>query len=335
MIRYILLTLALGTGVVIPFLAEPAKPVPIETLPPAAVELREHEPLKAIPTGLELDSRKIALGKALFHERRLSRNDTISCASCHDLARGGVDGRVVSIGIDGAQGSINSPTVFNSGLNFKQFWDGRASTLEEQIDGPIHSVDEMGSSWPEIEAKLSRSPEYVKMFREIYPEGVKSVAIKDALATFERSLVTPNSRFDKFLRGDDNALDADEREGYARFKSFGCASCHQGVNVGGNMVERMGAMADYFADRGKVTKADFGRFNVTGREEDRFVFKVPSLRNVALTAPYFHDGSAQSLEDAVRFMAKFQLGQALSDEDMRKLVKFLRTLTGEYEGRTL
>jgi len=178
-------------------------------------------------------------------------------------------------------------------------------------------------------------PQYVASFNAIFSDGIQIRNIKSVIAEFERSLITPNSRFDKFLRGDDSALSAKEKEGYRKFKSYGCASCHQGVNAGGNMFETLGAMADYFAARGNVTKADYGRFNVTGNEEDRFVFKVPSLRNVALTAPYLHDGSAKRLEDAVDVMGKYQLGQALSSEDIDEIVSFLRTLTGEFEGKAL
>jgi cytochrome c peroxidase len=296
---------------------------------------KPHEPIKPIPQEVRLDSRKVALGRALFHERKLSHDNTISCASCHDLSKGGTDRRARSLGINGAEGTINSPTVFNSGFNSKQFWDGRAGTLEEQVDGPIHAAAEMGSSWNEVLAKLRAEARYATGFKEIYPDGVQARNIKDAISVFERSLITPNSPFDRFLRGDEAALSAAAKLGYEKFKSYGCATCHQGVNVGGNMFETLGAMADYFAERGQVTKIDYGRFNVTGREEDRYVFKVPSLRNVALTAPYFHDGSAGTLESAVTVMGKYQLGRPLSREDVTELVKFLESLTGEYEGKPL
>jgi cytochrome c peroxidase len=293
------------------------------------------EPIKPIPTETSLDARKVTLGRLLFHEPRLSRDNSISCASCHDLGKGGTDRLRRSTGIDRNEGAINAPTVFNSGLNFKQFWDGRADSLEEQVNGPVLDPHEMGSSWPMVVKKLRTAPEYAATFAKLYQDGVQPANVRDALAEFERSLLTPNSRFDKYLRGDAAALSVEEKEGYRKFKAYGCVSCHQGVNVGGNMFETLGAMADYFAERGNVTGADFGRFNVTGREGDRFVFKVPGLRNVALTAPYFHDGSVERLEDAVAAMGKFQLGQTLSDEDIAQIVKFLGTLTGEYGGRSL
>ncbi len=193
----------------------------------------------------------------------------------------------------------------------------------------------MDSNWIDITNKLKLSPEYQAAFAELYAQGIQSATIKDAIATFERSLSTPNSRFDRFLQGDVQILSEQEKEGYRLFKSYGCASCHQGVGIGGNMFQRFGVMGDYFADRGKPTKADLGRFNVTGNEADRHLFKVPGLRNVALTAPYFHDGSTRSLEEAVMVMAKYQLGRQLSSEELHRIVSFLKTLSGEYKGEAL
>jgi cytochrome c peroxidase len=291
--------------------------------------------VKPLPITTNLDPRKVALGRALFHEPKLSHDNTISCASCHDLRGGGADGREHSVGIHGTVGTINAPTVFNSAANFKQFWDGRAATLEEQVNGPVQSPAEMGSNWDEIVTKLQATPSFVTAFAEAYRDGIQPQNVRHAIAEFERSLITPNSRFDRFLRGDKTALTASEQEGYRKFKSHGCTSCHQGVNLGGNLFETLGAMADYFEDRGEITKADLGRYNVTGREEDRYVFKVPSLRNIALTAPYLHDGAAATLADAVSVMARYQLGERLPDEDLKQIVEFLKTLTGEYEGHPL
>lgn len=295
----------------------------------------QGDPIVPIPLEIKIDDKRVELGRRLFHDPRLSRDNSISCATCHDLRRGGTDGRARSVGVGAAEGDVNAPTVFNTVFNFKQFWDGRAETLEDQIDGPIHNPKEMGSSWPQIVEKLRQDPEYVRAFAAIYRDGIEPRNVKDAIATFERSLITPNSRFDRLLRGDRSALSDDEKAGYERFKAYGCAACHQGVNVGGNMFQRFGVMADYFADRGNVTKADLGRFNVTGHEGDRYRFKVPGLRNVALTAPYFHDGSAEVLEEAVNVMARYQLGRTLSAADVVLIAKFLRTLTGEYNGKPL
>ena len=271
----------------------------------------------------------------LFEERKLSRDNTVSCATCHDLHQGGADRRKYPIGVHQAEGQINTPTVFNSAANFKQFWDGRAATLEDQIDGPITSAMEMGSTWTEVVSKLRTVPEYVAAFRKVYPDGIEPKNVRNAIAEFERSLITPNSRFDQFLRGDNSALSADEKEGYRKFKSYGCTSCHQGINVGGNMFETLGGMADYFKDHGGANKMDLGRYNVTGREEDRYVFKVPSLRNIALTPPYLHNGSAATLEQAVTIMGQYQLGEQLPGKDVEQIVKFLQALTGEFEGHPL
>lgn len=295
-----------------------------------------NEPIIPLPLNIPgLDSDKVALGAKLFHDPRLSKDKTISCASCHGLGSGGVDRLVVSIGIGGAKGPINAPTVFNSGFNFRQFWDGRAASLEEQIEGPIHAPAEMGSDWPLITARLRNIPDYVRAFNKTYAGIISPANIKDAIATFERSLFTPNSPFDRYLRGDTDALSAAAEQGYQRFKSYGCVSCHQGVGIGGNMYQTFGVLGDYFADRGNITKADLGRFNLTGDPADQYVFKVPGLRNVALTAPYFHDGSAQTLEEAVEIMGRYQLGRLLSGEDIQLISAFLRSLTGEYQGEPL
>ena len=304
-------------------------------LVPAAVQAQDDEPIKPIPSQIALDTRKVALGERLFHDRRLSRDNSLACASCHDLARGGVDGLRTSLGIGGAVGPINAPTVFNSSLNFRQFWDGRAASLEEQAAGPVHNPKEMGSNWGEVLGKLSQDEPLVAQFKASYPDGLQPRNIQDAIATFERSLTTPNARIDKYLRGDRGALAADELRGYQLFKAYGCVACHQGVNIGGNMFQTFGVMGDYFQRRGNVTAADLGRFNVTANEGDKHVFKVPSLRNVALTAPYFHDGSAQTLPDAVEVMFRYQLGRTAPQQDKDLIVKFLYTLTGEHRGKPL
>lgn len=291
--------------------------------------LLSGEPIQplSMPTGL--DQRKVALGKKLFFDPILSADGSVSCASCHDLTTGGSDHRPRSIGIKGQRGSIRAPSVYNSGLNFVQFWDGRAASLEAQAAGPITNPLEMGSAWPDVLAKLSAAPAYSAAFRTIYSSQPSAQSVTDAIATFERTLVSVNSRFDAYLRGDDTALNEDERKGYELFKSYGCASCHQGANVGGNMFERFGFLGDYFTDRGHLTTADLGRFNVTGREADRNVFKVPSLRMVGSGGPYFHDGSVQDLQAAVEIMGRYQLGRELPKADVQRLVHFLNSLLGD------
>lgn len=287
------------------------------------------EPITPIPLELHLDRDKVALGGRLFGDARLSRDGSVSCSHCHDAARGGADGMPRSVGVGGRLGAINAPTVYNSGFNFRQFWDGRAATLEEQVDGPLTNPDEMGSNWPDVIAKLGKDAAYVHDFAKIYPDGIKPDNVRDAIATYERSLTTPNSKFDRFLRGEKNALDGEEFAGYQLFTKLGCITCHQGVNIGGNLYEKLGLFENYFERRGNLSRADLGRYNVTHNEEERYEFRVPSLRNVALTAPYFHDASAETLDDAVATMARYQLGVSLKRDEIRHLVRFLNTLTGE------
>jgi len=296
-----------------------------------------HEPITPIPLDLKLDVHKVALGKRLFHDPQLSSDNTISCAYCHNLTNGGMDSLPRSFGIGGKEGVINTPTVFNSGFNYRQFWDGRATSLEEHIDfpnSPIVNSCDMGARWDEIVASLDMDVDYYRDFAAIYPEGIQPSSIKDAIATFERSLITPNGKFDRYLRGDKNALDNEELIGYSLFKNLGCVTCHQGMNVGGNMYEKLGLFKNYFENRGNVQESDYGRYNVTHIEEHRYEFRVPSLRNVALTAPYFHDASASTLEEAVAIMGEYQLGVDLSDDEIAKIVKFLNTLTGLYQEDT-
>ncbi len=294
-----------------------------------------REPITPLPLTVALDQRKVELGRKLFHEPAISADGTVSCATCHNLANGGVDRLPRSRGIGGKIGTINAPTVFNSGFNFRQFWNGRAESLEDQVDGPVRNPIEMASSWPQAIAALERDRQYRKAFSSIYPDGIQPHNVRDAIATFERSLITPNSRFDRSLRGDKAALDEKEQAGYRLFRQVGCISCHQGVNIGGNLYQKLGIMEDYFAARGHITPTDMGLFNVTGREADRHYFKVPSLRNVALTPPYLHDGSALTLEDAIKVMARYQLGKELNAGDVSSISAFLKTLTGEYQGKPL
>jgi cytochrome c peroxidase len=291
------------------------------------------EPIRPLPMVVSVDARKVALGRRLFGDARLSKDGTVSCASCHSLDMGGTDRLPVSKGVGGAAGVRNAPTVLNAGLNFKQFWDGRADSLEQQVDGPLTNPAEMGVTWEQALATLAADDVYKASFASTYADGLTKENVRDAIASYERSLVTPNSRFDRWLRGEKNALTADESRGYTLFKETGCTSCHQGVNVGGTMFQTLGRMADYFAEHGGKETADVGRYAVTGRAEDRYRFKVPTLRNVALTPPYLHDGSVPTLDAAVRLMAKYQLGVELPTKDVEDIVRFLNTLTGTYENR--
>nr|WP_256657951.1 cytochrome-c peroxidase [Pseudomonas sp. 2FG] len=291
------------------------------------------EPIKPISTLLTQDPARAEIGRQLFHDVRLSANNSVSCVSCHDLGKGGADSRDHSVGFSGKLTGVNAPTVLNAALNFKQFWNGRADSLEAQVNAVIQNPVEMGSEWEDVVAKVSRDAKYQTAFAAAYPDGVTQANIQNAIATFERTLITPNSRFDQYLGGDSNAISAAEKAGYARFKQYGCVACHQGVNVGGNMFQKFGVMGDYFETRGNPTEADLGLYLVTQEESDKHVFKVPSLRNVALTAPYFHDATAKTLEDAVDVMFKYQLGRVASKEDKVSIITFLHTLTGELEGK--
>lgn len=287
-----------------------------------------NEPILPIPVGRSLDPDRVKLGQQLFHDRELSRNRRLSCAGCHDLERGGADGQRFSKGANGEDSRVNTPTVLNAGLGFRQFWDGRAGTLEEQASHPIEGAHELDMDWPELLRRLQAREDYRRGFDAAFGTRPSRDGVTRAIADYVRSLTTPNSRFDRWLRGDDAALTPRELKGYALFKELGCVTCHQGVNVGGNMFQAMGKMANYFHGR-EPTRADLGRFNVTGKERDRYKFKVPSLRNVELTAPYFHDGRAETLEEAVRVMARFQIGAELEGREVTLLIAFLRTLTGE------
>jgi cytochrome c peroxidase len=290
-----------------------------------------HEPIEPLPLTLNVDPARAEIGRQLFQDVRLSANGKLSCATCHDAAKGRADGRARSIGFRGEATGVNAPTVFNSAFNFVQFWNGRAASLEAQIDGVVQNPVEMGSKWEDVVAWIRRDPAYKKAFTTTYKDGVTKANIQNAIASFERTLITPASRFDRYLRGEASAITPFEKTGYAKFKQYGCVACHQGVNVGGNMFQKFGVMGDYFKQRGNPTEADLGRFLVTGDEADKNVFKVPSLRNVALTAPYFHDGSVPTLEGAVDVMFRYQLGRTASSSDKAAIVAFLKTLTGEPE----
>ena len=298
---------------------------------------RAGEPVRPIIPVENVDLRKVALGYDLFHDVRLSVDNTISCASCHGLNTGGVDNHQYSDGVEGRMGGVNAPTVYNAVFNFVQFWDGRAKTLAEQAAGPPVNPAEMAyNSFDEIIAKLSEDKNLVARFEEIYPEGITEATITNAIEEFERTLTTPNSQFDKWLYGDNDALTAQELRGYELFKEHSCATCHAGANLGGETYELMGLRRHYFEARGTtLTEEDNGRYKETKDERDRHRFKVPGLRNIELTWPYYHDGTRLTMDDAVRDMALYQCDVALNDTEVADIVAFLRTLTGEYKGEKL
>lgn len=292
-----------------------------------------------VPPASARDAARLKLGEALFNSKLLSGNQRISCASCHDLVHlGGSDGRPVSIGETGRPGVRRTPSVFNVGFNFVQFWDGHAATLEDQIGFVIKDKNGLASDWPTVIKRLQAEPTLLALFDSVYRAPPSAANVTDSLVAYERTLTTPDARFDRYLRGDKTAITAQELAGYRLFKQYGCAACHQGMNVGGNMYQPLGVIGpagEYFRAHGEIPKQDYGRFNITHVDADQFVFKVPSLRNVALRAPYFNDGSVATLDEAIRLMAMYQLGRTLSTHDVELIAKFLGTLTGAFQGKPL
>jgi cytochrome c peroxidase len=284
-----------------------------------------------IPLNADVDIFKARLGKKLFMDPRLSSDGTVSCLNCHNLFAGGADTVPFSFGVGGAEGSINSPTVYNAGFNFTQFWNGRAKDLKEQALFPIVNPIEMNNTLENVVATLEGIPEYKMAFETLYSEGVTSDTLADALGEFGMALITPNAPFDRYLRGDKSALDTEEREGYALFVTKGCLACHNGVNIGGSLYHKLGVIIPYDEYESDVEEVDHhkGRYEVTGREQDKEFFKVPTLRNIALTAPYLHEGNIKSLPEVVELMAKHQLGRPMKPDEVKKIVRFLNTLTGE------
>ena len=295
---------------------------------------RANEPVRPIDMTLDYDPAKAALGFALFHDTRLSVDNTVSCASCHALETAGVDNHQFSHGVNDQLGGVNAPTVFNAVYNFVQFWDGRAQTLADQAAGPpLNPVEMASESFEQIIGKLNSDKKFVKEFTAVYTDGLTAENITDAIEQFERTLITPASAFDKWLRGDDSAITPEELEGYELFKKYDCATCHAGANLGGLSYELMGLRRHYFAERGmELTHEDNGRYKETQQERDRHRFKVPGLRNVEHTWPYYHDGTRETLEDAVRDMGLYQSGVELTDSEVDKITSFLKTLTGVYNG---
>lgn len=283
------------------------------------------EPIQPIRPVQNVNLAEVELGRKLYFDPRLSRSGFISCNSCHNLSMGGTDNLKTSIGHNWQQGPINAPTVLNSSLNVAQFWDGRARDLQEQAGGPIENPKEMAFSHTLTVEVLQSIPEYVIEFKQVY--GVDEITIEEvtgAIAEFEKTLVTPNSRFDLWLLGEEDVLTAEELAGYQLFKTSGCVGCHNGEAVGGTSFQKMGIVEPY-----QTSNPAEGRSAVTGKDSDRFTFKVPTLRNVELTYPYFHDGEAETLDEAVDIMGRLQLGRKYTPEETAQIVAFLKTLTGD------
>ncbi len=286
---------------------------------------QKNEPIQPIEPAVITQPAKVELGKQLFFDPRLSKSGFISCNSCHNLSMGGSDNLPSSIGHNWQEGPINSPTVLNSSLNLAQFWDGRAADLQEQAGGPIANPMEMGFTHDLAVGVLASIPQYVQSFKSIYKvEKITINEVTDAIAEFEKTLVTPNAPFDQWLKGDEKALSADALAGYKLFKEVGCVACHNGPAVGGNSFQKMGLIQAY-----ETKNPAEGVAGLTGNDLDRFKFKVPTLRNVELTYPYFHDGAYWDLDEAVDVMARLQLGRQLEKEQISQITLFLKSLTGE------
>ena len=292
------------------------------------VKLRMFQPLPdSVPSEANpLSDPKIALGRMLYYEPRLSRSQEISCNSCHMLDKYGVDGQPTSDGHKGQLGDRNSPTVYNAAGHFVQFWDGRAQDVEEQAKGPVMNPVEMAMpSEKHVVMVLKSIPEYVDAFRKAFPEEKDPIGYENmarAIGAFERKLVTP-ARWDKFLGGDSNALTNEEKAGFNVYMEAGCQACHSGTYLGGNLYQRLGIVKSW------PDTSDPGREKVTKNEADRMLFKVPGLRNIAETKPYYHNGKVETLEDAVSRMAEYQLGKNLTGDQIRSIVTWMKTLTGE------
>jgi cytochrome c peroxidase len=291
----------------------------------SAAIAQTNEPIQPIKPPSQINLGMVELGKKLYFDPRLSNSGFISCNSCHNLSMGGTDNIPTSIGDKWQRGPINAPTVLNSSLNVAQFWDGRAADLKAQAGGPIANPGEMAFSHTLAIDVLESIPAYQREFKQVF--GKDKIDIEQvtlAIAEFEKTLVTPNSRFDEWLLGKKDALTADELAGYKLFKESGCVACHNGPAVGGASFQKMGVVAPY-----KASSPAEGRSAVTGKDADRFNFKVPSLRNVEMTYPYFHDGAANTLTEAVDTMGRIQLGKKFTPEENAKIVAFLKTLTGD------
>ena len=291
----------------------------------ATVASVREEPIQPIVAAKVTQPAMVELGKKLFFDPRLSRSGGISCNSCHNLSTGGSDNLAASIGDRWQKGGINSPAVLNSSMNIAQFWDGRAKNLQEQAGGPIANPAEMASSHTVAVATLQTIPGYVTEFKRVF--GTEKIAIDQitlALAAFEETLVTPNARFDLWLKGNDKAINAQELRGYELFRNSGCVACHNGAAVGGNSFQKMGLLKPY-----ETAHTAQGRADVSKADQDRFMFKVPTLRNVELTYPYFHDGAADTLGEAVDTMGRLQLGKTFTAAENADIVAFLKTLTGD------
>ncbi|MEE3712138.1 cytochrome-c peroxidase [Campylobacter sp. CLAX-7218-21] len=291
----------------------------------AQTEINQNQMITPIPDSIPYNKEKAMLGKQLYMDTTLSADGKVSCNTCHDTKTFGVDNQVFSTGINGVMDTpFNSPTTFNAAFNFVQFWNGRAKDLADQARSPFTNPQEMGlNDEAEVIKIIEQNPDYKAKFNKIYGE-INMDNITDAIAEFEKTLITPNAPFDRYQKGDENAISEAAKRGWNAFKTNGCVACHQGQNIGGTMYQKIGIFEPY------PNQENLGRYEITKVESDKMVFKVPSLRNVAKTAPYYHDGSIPTLDACVQFMAYYQLGKFLDQQTVEDIVAFLESLTGEY-----
>ena len=287
-----------------------------------------NEPITPLPKSIPYNKQKALLGKKLFFDTSLSLDNSVACISCHNIYNGGADSNAVSIGFEGRKGDIQSPTVLNAVFNFREFWNGRAKDLYEQAKGPLTNPVEHNMTPNLVKKRLEANQEYKKLFKALYKDGISYTNAIDAIVEYEKTLITPNSKFDRYLNAE-TTLSKKEMHGYTLFKQYGCISCHNGRNVGGNSFAKIGIFTPY-----KNNKTYPDRYALTHNPLDKNVFKVPTLRNIALTAPYFHDASKKTLKEAIKAMGTYNLGMDLSDDDVDDIEAFLKTLTGQLQDIT-
>ncbi|WP_455205519.1 cytochrome-c peroxidase [Kaarinaea lacus] len=322
--------LCLGTACLVVSAADSNAPLS-STYSPIYTTRLKHEPIQPIPLHVRYDTAAAKLGKKLFNDRRLEKRGRLACGDCHNLEHGGADARIQPVNINGNAGKLNTPTILNVSFNAHYYWNAKFTSLDQQIDDALYELD---ITWKQLVRKLQNVPEYVLEFKRLFMDGITIDNIRHAFIAYEKSLVTPNSRFDRYLRGDGNILTTKEKKGYELFKTYGCVACHQGINVGGNLVLNENEIYnDKIPTHTINIPADNNGLRLIPEAQTRI--RVPSLRNVALTAPYFHDGSVASLELAVAKMSSDQLGISMPYRDIKLIALFLQTLTGELNGKPL
>lgn len=293
------------------------------------VQAQQEVSIQVIPITTELDASNVALGEKLFRDNNFSKNKSQACITCHSIDLDQQSHRKTYKGFKKVVGMLNTPTVYNARYNFRQFWNGRVKTLEEAVDDHVSDKSIFNNDWENIISRLKKVPDYVKAFNNNFDNGITQANIESSLKSYIDSLITPNAPFDLYLQGNEKAISKNAIKGYEIFKEYGCISCHQGINIGGNLYQKMGIYKNYFENKEFISQADLGLYNVTGDNNDKFVFKVPALRNVARTSPYLHDGSAEDLKAVIKVMAEYQVGRPMDDEDIGYVIEFLNTLNGE------